>query len=64
MAKSCKGCVYWRSLTTKNKSIYMACHYLLETGEQRGCSAVNCNKYTYDDGRKKDGKPGAKAKQG
>ncbi len=43
MAKKCKGCKHWRSLCgcpggTKG------CHYILDTGEPRGCPADKCTK--------------------
>ncbi len=36
MAKECKGCVYWRSISSSS-STYQVCHYLLDTGNPRGC---------------------------
>ena len=42
MRDSCKGCVYCRPLWTTTSCKYLACHYLLDTGEKRPCPAENC----------------------
>ena len=44
MAKTCKGCVYYRSLSENSPNLQPYCNYLLDTGEPRGCPAKNCNK--------------------
>lgn len=41
--KSCKGCIYRRSLGTTNPN-FNVCHYLYDTGEPRGCPADKCTK--------------------
>ena len=38
MAKKCKGCYFHRDIGGK----IMACHYLLVTGNLRGCKAEDC----------------------
>lgn len=35
----CKGCRYWRSLSTTSESTMKACHYCYDTGHRRGCPA-------------------------
>lgn len=43
--KGCKGCIYWRPLTTNsdNGRKTYACHYILDTGYKRGFyPAINC----------------------
>lgn len=42
MGKNCEGCKYYRLLG--DAAGLRACHYLLDTGEVRGCSADNCTK--------------------
>ena len=44
MAKSCKGCVYYRSLSENSPYLQHYCNYLLDTGEPRRCPAENCEK--------------------
>ena len=44
MAKTCRGCVYYRSLSENSPNLQPYCNYLLDTGEPRGCPAKNCNK--------------------
>ena len=44
MAKSCKGCVYYRSLSENSPYLQHYCNYLLDTGEPRRCPAENCKK--------------------
>ena len=44
MAKTCNGCVYYRSLSEKSPNLQPYCNYLLDTGEPRGCPAENCKK--------------------
>ena len=44
MAKTCKGCVYYRSLSENSPNLQPYCNYLLDTGEPRGCPAENCKK--------------------
>lgn len=45
MAKTCKGCVYYRSLSESGRG-KPYCNYILDTGEPRGCPAENCDKKT------------------
>ena len=41
MAKECKGCVYWRSISFTDSNY--ACHYMLDTGKPRnGPTGANC----------------------
>lgn len=46
--ESCDGCVHYRPLYSVDKRVkykhYMCCHYILDTGEPRGCPAENCSK--------------------
>ena len=44
MAKTCKGCVYYRSLSENSPNLQPYCNYLLDTGEPRDCPAENCDK--------------------
>ena len=44
MAKTCKGCVYYRSLSENSPNLQHYCNYLLDTGEPRRCPAENCEK--------------------
>ena len=44
MAKSCKGCVYYRSLSENSPYLQHYCNYLLDTGEPRRCPGENCDK--------------------
>lgn len=44
MAKSCKGCVYYRSLSENSPYLQHYCNYLLDTGEPRRCPVENCKK--------------------
>ena len=44
MAKTCKGCVYYRSLSENSPNLQPYCNYLLDTGEPRRCPAENCEK--------------------
>lgn len=44
MAKTCKGCVYYRSLSESSPNLQPYCNYLLDTGEPRDCPAENCDK--------------------
>ena len=39
--KTCRGCIFYRPLSAGHE---MACHYMLMTGEKRGCPAENCTK--------------------
>lgn len=39
--KSCQGCTFYRPLSAGHE---MACHYMLMTGEKRGCPPENCIK--------------------
>ena len=40
--KSCEGCYYYRGLGDRRSD--MCCHYMIDTGMRRGCSAENCDK--------------------
>lgn len=44
MADNCKGCIYWRSASDTNGKVIKLCHYLLDTGEKRGCPADKCTR--------------------
>ena len=48
VTRGCKDCLYWRSLSplysNTQKYLEHACHYMLFTGDKRGCSAQNCDK--------------------
>ena len=44
MAKTCKGCVYYRSLSENSPNLQHYCNYLLDTGEPRRCPVENCKK--------------------
>ena len=44
MADTCRGCVYYRSLSENSPNLQPYCNYLLDTGEPRGCPAENCKK--------------------
>ena len=41
---SCKGCGHYRTFSGNYTKGERGCHYLLDTGEPRGCSAENCTK--------------------
>lgn len=47
-AAYCDGCIYWRLLSSRNRhpGSLRVCHFLLDTGNQRGCSAEDCTKKT------------------
>ena len=44
MADTCRGCVYYRSLSEYYPNLQHYCNYLLDTGEPRRCPAENCEK--------------------
>lgn len=48
VTRGCKDCLYWRSLSplysNTQKYVEHACHYMLFTGDKRGCNAQNCDK--------------------
>lgn len=45
--KTCKGCKYLRSAANAGgEGGEQICHYLIDTDEQRGCPADQCDKYT------------------
>lgn len=44
--KKCEGCGHRRPITGDNSLGIKICCYLLDTGEQRGCSVENCTHYT------------------
>lgn len=39
---SCTGCFYWRDIGRCNHQ--KCCHYMLMTGEPRGCKVEDCDK--------------------
>ena len=43
MRRSCKGCIFYRSLFTNNESL-KACFYLHDSGRPRECDAEHCDK--------------------
>lgn len=45
MAKSCKGCRFWRTISGEAAGIH-ACHFLLDTGIPRYCPPEECTYYT------------------
>lgn len=44
MADTCRGCVYFRSLSENNPNMKHYCNYLLDTGNTRDCPAESCDK--------------------
>ena len=44
MAKTCRGCVYFRSLSENKPNLKHYCNYLLDTGNTRDCPAESCDK--------------------
>ena len=44
MADTCRGCVYYRSLSENSPNLQHYCNYLLDTGEPRRCPAENFEK--------------------
>lgn len=38
----CAGCVHYRLLANKRGAGPKVCHYILDTGQKRGCAASNC----------------------
>ena len=44
MADTCRGCVYYRSLSENSPNLQHYCNYLLDTGEPRRCPVENCKK--------------------
>ena len=44
MADTCRGCVYYRSLSENSPNLQPYCNYLLDTGEPRHCPVENCQK--------------------
>lgn len=44
MADTCRGCVYYRSLSENSPNLQPYCNYLLDTGEPRRCPVENCDK--------------------
>lgn len=39
--RTCNGCIHRRPISTNHVT---ACHYILDTGEPRGCPPENCTK--------------------
>ena len=44
MADTCRGCIYFRSLSENKPNLKHYCNYLLDTGEPRRCPAESCDK--------------------
>ena len=44
MADTCRGCIYFRSLSENSPNMKHYCNYLLDTGNTRDCPAENCDK--------------------
>ena len=44
MADTCRGCVYFRSLSENYPNMKHYCNYLLDTGNTRDCPAESCDK--------------------
>lgn len=44
MADTCRGCIYFRSLSENNPNMKHYCNYLLDTGNTRDCPAESCDK--------------------
>lgn len=44
MADTCRGCVYFRSLSENYPNMKHYCNYLLDTGNTRDCPVENCDK--------------------
>lgn len=44
MADTCRGCVYYRSLSENSPNLQHYCNYLLDTGKPRRCPAESCDK--------------------
>lgn len=54
MADTCRGCIYFRSLSENNPNLKHYCNYLLDTGNTRDCPAENCDKkLTWEEAMKK-----------
>lgn len=43
---SCAGCVHCRPLAVKYSNSENVCHYILDTGHMRECSAADCTMNT------------------
>ena len=44
MADTCRGCIYFRSLSENSPNLKHYCNYLLDTGNTRDCPAESCDK--------------------
>ena len=44
MADTCRGCIYFRSLSENKPNLKHYCNYLLDTGNTRDCPAESCDK--------------------
>ena len=53
MADNCKGCIYWSSASDTNGKVIKLFHYLLDTGEKRGCPADKCTRRIEKPGKKR-----------
>ena len=54
MANTCRGCIYFRSLSENSPSLKHYCNYLLDTGNTRDCPAESCDKkLTWEEAMKK-----------
>lgn len=48
-SKSCVGCGHRRPISDRHKKSYKICHYILDTGEPRGCPVEKCKHYTTEE---------------
>lgn len=46
--ETCKGCVHYRVFGGDRHE--KCCHYIIDTGEPRGCPAKKCTRYTKNPG--------------
>ena len=44
VADTCRGCIYFRSLSENKPNLKHYCNYLLDTGNTRDCPAKSCDK--------------------
>ena len=44
VADTCRGCIYFRSLSENKPNLKHYCNYLLDTGNTRDCPAESCDK--------------------
>lgn len=43
MRETCEGCIYYRPLAHMDAD--RVCHFMIDTGEKRGCPAAECTRY-------------------